>query len=116
MSTMALGPGPNREFSGGAVRRDPGEASFKNKERGYMAVTTKRLGAASVYSILAAWAGNASAEMKLNFPEPAAGVAQEIYDIRMLTSGIAAVLLVIIFAVVGYSLVYHRKSRGYEAD
>jgi cytochrome c oxidase subunit 2 len=81
-----------------------------------MAVTTKRLGAASVFSFLAAWAGNASAEMRLNFPEPAAGVAQEIYDIHMLTSGIAAVLLVIIFAVVGYSLVYHRKSRGYEAD
>ncbi len=81
-----------------------------------MAVTTKRLGAASVFSVLAAWAGNASAEMRLNFPEPAAGVAQEIYDIHMLTSGIAAVLLVIIFAVVGYSLVHHRKSRGYEAD
>lgn len=81
-----------------------------------MAVTTKRLGAASVFSFLTAWAGNASAEMKLNFPEPAAGVAQEIYDIHMLTSGIATVLLVIIFAVVGYSLVHHRKSRGYEAD
>ena len=81
-----------------------------------MAVTTKRLGAASVFSFLTAWAGNASAEMKLNFPEPAAGVAQEIYDIHMLTSGIATVLLVIIFAVVGYSLFYHRKSRGYEAD
>ena len=81
-----------------------------------MAVTTKRLGAASVFSVPAAWAGNASAEMRLNFPEPAAGVAQEIYDIHMLTSGISTVLLVIIFAVVGYSLVHHRKSRGYEAD
>jgi cytochrome c oxidase subunit II len=81
-----------------------------------MAVTTKRLGAASVFSFLAAWAGNASAEMRLNFPEPAAGVAQEIYDIHMLTSVISAVLLVIIFAIVGYSLFFHRKSRGYEAD
>jgi cytochrome c oxidase subunit 2 len=54
--------------------------------------------------------------MALNFPEPAAGVAREIYDIHMLTSTIAAVLLVIIFAVVGYSLYNHRKSRGYEAD
>jgi cytochrome c oxidase subunit 2 len=81
-----------------------------------MAVTTKRLGAVSVISLLTAWAGNASAEMALNFPEPAAGVAQEIYDIHMLTSTIAAVLLVIIFSVVGYSLYFHRKSRGYEAD
>jgi len=81
-----------------------------------MAVITKRLGAASVISFLAAWAGNASAEMALNFPEPAAGVAWEIYDIHMLTSTIATVLLVIIFAFVGYSLYFHRKSRGYEAD
>jgi cytochrome c oxidase subunit 2 len=56
------------------------------------------------------------AELGLNFPEPAAGVAQEIYDIHMLTSTIATVLLVIIFAVVGYSLYHHRKSRGYQAD
>ena len=81
-----------------------------------MAVTNKRLGAASVVSLLAVWAGNANAEMKLNFPEPAAGVAQEIYDIHMLTSTIATVLLVIIFLVVGYSLYAHRKSRGYKAD
>ena len=81
-----------------------------------MAVTTKRLGAASFFTLLSAWAGSACAEMRLNFPEPAAGVAQEIYDIHMLTTTIATVLLVIIFSVVGYSLYYHRKSRGYEAD
>lgn len=34
----------------------------------------------------------------------------------MLTMSIATVLLVIIFAVVGYSLYHHRKSRGYQAD
>jgi len=81
-----------------------------------MAVTIKRLGAQSVSLLLTGWAGTASAEMALNFPEPAAGVAQEIYDIHMLTSTIATVLLVIIFSVVGYSLYFHRKSRGYEAD
>jgi len=81
-----------------------------------MAVTTKRLGAASVFALTTLWAGSALAEMGLNFPEPAAGVAQEIYDIHMLTSTIATVLLVIIFSVVGYSLYHHRKSRGYQAD
>ena len=60
--------------------------------RGPMAVTTKRLGAASVLTLLSAWAGSACAEMRLNFPEPAAGVAQEIYDIHMLTTGIATIL------------------------
>lgn len=81
-----------------------------------MAAISKRLGALSVFSLLAGWTGGAGAEMALNFPEPAAGVAQEIYDIHMLTSAIATVLLVIIFAFVGYSLYYHRKSRGYQAD
>jgi len=81
-----------------------------------MALTTKRPGALAAFSLLAAWAGSAHAEMRLNFPEPAAGVAQEIYDIHMMTTTIATVLLVIIFCVVGYSLVHHRKSRGYQAD
>jgi cytochrome c oxidase subunit 2 len=58
----------------------------------------------------------AKAEYGLNFPEPAAGVAQEIYDIHMLTMTIATVLLVIVFAFVFYSLYFHRKSRGYPAD
>jgi cytochrome c oxidase subunit 2 len=62
------------------------------------------------------WPASAHAEMGLNFPQPAAGVAREIYNIHMLTSTIAAVLLVIIFAFVGWSLFYHRKSRGYVAD
>jgi cytochrome c oxidase subunit 2 len=81
-----------------------------------MAATILRFGAASVVSILALWAGSAQAELGINFPPPAAGVAQEIYDIHMLTAGIATVLLVLIFGFVGYSLYFHRKSRGYQAD
>ena len=61
-------------------------------------------------------AGGAKAEWGLNFPPPAAGVAQEIFDIHMMTMGIATALLVIVFAFIIYSLYTHRKSRGYEAD
>ncbi len=61
-------------------------------------------------------AGGASAEWGLNFREPAAGVAQEIFDIHMMTMSIATVLLIIVFAVVFYSLYTHRKSKGYEPD
>ena len=61
-------------------------------------------------------AGGARAEWGLNFPPPAAGVAQEIFDIHMMTMGIATALLVIVFAFIIYSLYTHRKSRGYEAD
>ena len=68
----------------------------------------------AVLGLLAA--GGASAELGVNFPEPAAGVAQEIFDIHMMTMGIATVLLIIVFAVVIYSLYTHRKSKGYEPD
>ncbi|MEW8467300.1 MAG: hypothetical protein AB2637_02170 [Candidatus Thiodiazotropha sp.] len=48
--------------------------------------------------------GSVSAEYGLNFPEPAANVAQEIFDIHMMTMGIATFLLCIVFAIVFYSL------------
>lgn len=66
--------------------------------------------------MIAVVSGGAQAEMGLNFPPPAATTAQEIYDIHMLTSGIATVLLVIVFAFIIYSLMAHRKDKGYEAD
>ena len=43
----------------------------------------------SLTSALGLWTGGASAEMGLNFPEPAATSAQEIYDIHMLTTTIS---------------------------
>jgi cytochrome c oxidase subunit 2 len=68
-------------------------------------------------SILALFAASiAQAEYGINFPEPAAGVAREIYDIHMLTMQITTVLLIIVFGFVFYSLYFHRKSRGYQAD
>ncbi|MCB1760390.1 MAG: cytochrome c oxidase subunit II [Gammaproteobacteria bacterium] len=60
--------------------------------------------------------GSAQAEFGLNFPPPAGDVAQDIYDIHMLTMQIATVLLIIVFCIVFYSLYHHRKSRGYQAD
>lgn len=75
-----------------------------------------RIGATTASLFFSCWSGYAVAEMGLNFPEPAAGVAQEIYNIHMMTSTIATVLLVIIFSFVIYSLIHHRKSRGYVAD
>jgi cytochrome c oxidase subunit 2 len=56
------------------------------------------------------------AEYGINFPPPAADVAQEIYDIHMLTMQITTFLLLVVFSFVIYSLYFHRKSRGYPAD
>ncbi len=78
-----------------------------------VSLTKSALSAAAAATL---WSASASAEMGLNFPQPAATTAQEIYDIHMLTSGIATVLLVIVFGFIIYSLVNHRKDKGYEAD
>ena len=71
-----------------------------------------------ISSVLIGFIGctTASAEYGINFPEPAAAVAQEIYDIHMLTMRISTALLIIVFAFVFYSLYFHRKSRGFQAD
>jgi cytochrome c oxidase subunit II len=75
-------------------------------------------GFATVVCLWAAalWSSAAQAELGFNFPEPAAGVAREIYAIHMLTTTIATILLIIIFSFVIYSLVHHRKDKGYQAD
>lgn len=70
----------------------------------------------SLITLMSALGGAAQAEWSVNFPEPAAGVARDIYGIHMLTMGVATLLLVIVFAFVIYSLYTHRKSRGFEAD
>jgi cytochrome c oxidase subunit 2 len=65
---------------------------------------------------LLAWAGTADAELGINFPPPVSTVGKEIYQVHMVTMGIATVLLVLVFAFVIYSLIHHRKDKGYEAD
>jgi cytochrome c oxidase subunit 2 len=56
------------------------------------------------------------AELGVNLPLPASAGAKEIYDIHMLTLGIATVLMLVVLAAVIYSVVTFRKDRGYIAD
>jgi len=58
----------------------------------------------------------AMAEYGVNFPQPASDGAQDIYDIHMLTMRIATALLIIVFSFVIYSILKHRKSKGFQAD
>jgi len=58
----------------------------------------------------------AMAEYGVNFPQPASDGAQDIYDIHMLTMRIATALLIIVFCFVIYSILKHRKSKGFQAD
>ena len=80
------------------------------------AITKPLAGLITSCLLLTATSGSVRAEYGLNFPEPAATSAREIYDIHMLTMQIATFLLILVFAFVIYSLYFHRKSRGFEAD
>lgn len=58
----------------------------------------------------------ALAEFKYNLPEPAATITSDIYDLHMLTTYVAIIIMVLVTAIIAYSLYTHRKSQGYEAD
>jgi cytochrome c oxidase subunit 2 len=75
----------------------------------------RRLSQACLLPLLGV-AGAVHAELGLNFPPPVTTVGQEIYSVHMVTMTIATVLLVLVFGFVIWSLIHHRKSRGYVAD
>jgi len=66
--------------------------------------------------LLPFFAGTASAEYKLNFPEAAAPLTQQMYDLHMLTTKIATIIMIIVIGIVTYAILKFRKSKGYEAD
>ncbi len=72
--------------------------------------------AAFVSLLLFVFAGTAFADYQLNFPQPAATLPQQIYDLHMLTTKIATVIMVVIIAVVGFAIFKFRKSKNYAAD
>ena len=59
---------------------------------------------------------NVFAEYGINFPEPVTDNARDIYDIHMNTVRIISALLIVVFSIVIYSIIFHRKSVGYKAD
>ena len=67
-------------------------------------------------ALLALGSGIANAEFGLNLPEPQSPVTREIYDLHMLTAGVATVIMIIVTAVIVYALWKFRRSAGYEAD
>lgn len=66
--------------------------------------------------LLTTLAGTAYADYALNFPEPVAPLTQQMYDLHMLTTKIATIIMVIVIGIVAFVLIKFRKSKGYEAD
>lgn len=64
--------------------------------------------------LLGMFAGTANAAWEINLQEPATAVARRVYDLHSLLLWVIVVIFVGVFAVVAYSLVFHRKSRGHK--
>ncbi len=60
--------------------------------------------------------GAAFADYKLNLPEPAAPLTQQMFDLHMLTTKIATIIMIVIIGIVGYAIIKFRKSKNYQAD
>ena len=59
--------------------------------------------------------GLAMADFRLNFQPPATSIAERILELHNLIMIICAVIFVIVFAFMFYSIIVHRKSRGHKA-
>ena len=54
----------------------------------------------------------AFADLKLNLTEGVTSISQQAYDLHMLVLWIVTIVGIAVFAVIIYSLIYHRKSKG----
>jgi cytochrome c oxidase subunit 2 len=63
-------------------------------------------------SVFAMAAGDEASEY--NMPPGVTAVGQQVYDLHMIILGICVVIGVVVFGVMFYSIIYHRKSRGHK--
>ena len=59
--------------------------------------------------------GAAFAAKELNLQPPVTPVASQIFDLHLLITGVCAVIFVVVFSVMFYSIFAHRKSKGHKA-
>jgi len=74
-----------------------------------------RRGAAILASLAMLAPGAAFAARELNLQPPVTPIAAQIFDLHLLITGICAVIFVVVFSVMFYSIFAHRKSKGHKA-
>ena len=67
-------------------------------------------------ALLSGFMGNANAAYDLNLRAPVSTIASQIYDLHMLIVYVCAVIMVVVFGVMFYSIYKHRKSVGHQAS
>ena len=58
------------------------------------------------------FASSAQAEYQLNMTESVTPLGRDLYDLHMLVFAICVVIGVVVFGVMAWSIIVHRKSRG----
>lgn len=59
--------------------------------------------------------GSASADWLLNMPKGVTEISHEVWNLHMLIFGICTVIAIVVFGVMIWSMLHHRKSKGYKA-
>lgn len=75
----------------------------------------RRLGISAVSALLLFFSHSSFAEWGLNLPEGVTRISQNVHSLHMTIFYICVVIAVIVFGVMLYSIIYHRKSRGAKA-
>ena len=75
----------------------------------------KRAVGALLGASLALSAGGAGANWEVNMTEGVTGISRTVYDLHMLIFWICVVIGIVVFGAMFYSIVKHRKSKGYQA-
>jgi len=74
----------------------------------------RRLARLVVGAVLGLWAGLAAAEYGINLQTPATPIAHKILELHNLIFIISLVIFVVVFGFMFYSIIVHRKSRGFK--
>ena len=72
----------------------------------------KTRGLGSIVGLLLLWSGAAQAEYGLNMTRGVTPLSAEIYDLHMLIFWICCAIAAVVFGVMIWSFIFHRKSRG----
>ncbi|GAA6135536.1 cytochrome c oxidase subunit II [Oceaniserpentilla sp. 4NH20-0058] len=74
-----------------------------------------RLGISAVSALLLLISHSALAQWNLNLPEGVTTISQNVHELHMTIFYICVAIAVVVFGVMLYSIIYHRKSRGAKA-
>ena len=88
-----------------------------NKNRDIRNLVSSRRGTTGLLmaGLLSMLGGAAQAAWELNLQSPVTATARRVYDLHSLMLWVIVIIFVGVFAVVTYSIIFHRKSRGHKA-